>query len=121
MKTTNKKWLIIAAIVVVVILLGVWLYKRNNTDTSDITAITPNATASADQAIKTKVVAKMNAIKNDTQWYGTIKAGAVADGYTVNQALAMNAIWALKHDGDIPVDTYGAGENGHAAYVKANY
>lgn len=118
MKTNKKMW-IIGGIVVLALIVGIiWWYSSKKE--TEVTAVDSNA-SNANQAIVSKIAAKITAIKGDSNWGGQIKANAVAQGYTIEQAFASNAIWALKHDGEIPLDTYGAGEWGHIDYVKKNY
>lgn len=112
----NKKILIIGLVLIVVIALGVWWYKSRNTS-----AVTDASASSDSAALAKKIASKIAEIKANEEWFTQIKNGASASGYTEAQAVAVNAIWALKHDGAIPLDTFGAGEWGHVDYVKANY
>lgn len=120
----NKKVVIISLIVLAVLIgLLVWWSRRSKaaegTEAGDIWGVKKSPYA-ADETGK-KIEAKTVEIMNNPEWYNQILAGQAASGYTLQQALAVNAIWALKHDGTIPMDTYGAGEWGHTDYVKKNF
>ena len=120
----HKKAVIITVIVLAVLVgLLVWYNRRSKAvDTSEAGDIwgvkkTPYAADETGKKIETKTVE----IINNPEWYNQILANHITQGYTLQQALAVNAIWALKHDGVIPMDTYGAGEWGHIDYVKKNF
>lgn len=117
MKTNKKMW-IIGSIIVLALIVGIiWWYSSSKSKSTpvDVNSSTLN------QDISAKIATKIADIKADTEWSNQIKANAVSQGYTLAQAYAVNAIWGLKHDGIIPMDTYGAGEYGHIDYVKKNY
>lgn len=128
----KNKFLIISIVVVILVIIiaiGVWAYKKSNT-TETTTAGTnsgtnTNSVASSanalDSQIKAKIEAKKIAIKNYPEFYNSILKDYQSQGWTLNQALTAHAIWALKVDGEIPMDTYGAGEWGANDYVKKNY
>ena len=106
----KTKWIIGLSILAVVVAFMWWLSSKKETE--EVAAADP---------YKDKVAARMDQIRTDADWYKSISEGAVNAGLTVNQSLANNAIWALKHDAIIPITAYGAGEWGHVAYVKASF
>lgn len=113
----NKKMLLLGAIVLTVIILGVWLFSLKSTTTTAATV-----TSSEDEAIRAKIRGSINRIKAAPEWYEKLKAELPTDGsITLNQSVANSAIWALKVDGDIPMNTFGVGEWGHIDFIKANY
>jgi hypothetical protein len=105
----KTKWIIGLSVLAVIVLFTWWSSKK---ETEPLTATDP---------YKDKVTKRMEEIRSDTDWFKSISEGSVKAGLTVNQGLANNAIWALKHDGIIPVTAYGAGEWGHVDYAKAAF
>ena len=110
--TKNKKMVIIGLLFAAVI---AW-FLFNKTDSTTTTTTTVSA---ADTAIRAKIDAAAASISGS--WRDGIIAGAAAEGLTVVQNLANVGLWSLKHDGKIDINTYGAGEWGHKAWIKANY
>ena len=117
----NKKWIFIGLGIVAVIGLAVWFFNRKDS----VVSIQPGTAApklsAVDTEIKAKVAQNMANIKANASWWESIGKKAISQGLTTVQALANDAIWSLKKDGIIPVDTYGAGLEGHREYVKANF
>lgn len=114
-----KKHKIAFILVTICIIAIVWYMRRTSADTVKNTATLPNSVVK--DTLAAAVSNKTIEIMNNAEWYNQILAGYASQGYTLQQALTANAIWALKKDGSIPIDSYGAGEWGHIAYVKANF
>lgn len=118
----HKKAVLIIIGLIAVIGIIVWWYRRQNSEATAETDVwgvkkSPYGTTDVGKKIEEKTVQ----IMNNEEWYNKILANYQSQGYTLQQALAINAIWALKVDGEIPVDTYGRGEWGHIEYVKKNF
>lgn len=116
----NKKWIFIGLGLVAVIGLIVWFYNRKDTDVTASGIAAPKLSA-VDAEIEAKITQNIENVKANTEWYNNIKKQSLSQGLTIAQGLARAAIWGLKVDGVIPMNTHGAGEDGHKEYVKANY
>lgn len=118
----HKKAFLIVAVILFVLILFVWFYQSKKAaepaSSDDKKSDVPQ---SAEMTIPQRIQKKMDEIRNFPEWYDKILATYESNNQTLQQALANAAIWGLKVDKIIPMDTYGAGEWGHLEYVKANY
>lgn len=124
-KTKQQKFIVIGIAAVILLILIWWIWAKNKASeslkTEKSTEKQPEQLKQAALTVAEKISNKIDQIRNNSEWFNKINSQYSAQGYTLNQALAINAIWALKVDGEIDMNYGGAGEFGHIEYVKQNY